>query len=190
MDSAVKIQQKKNPTKEVIPAGVFYYRIQDPYVDRKGSGEKENIEEIERDILKALKPDGVINLKDEVLNHLDHKMSGESVAVPVKFNKDGSLAKTSKVVAEEHFRVMMEYATKKIIASKEEIKQGNIKAEPYRQGDSTGCDYCEYKHICKFDTRLEGYHYRNLKKLSKEEAISKMQCFGNGEGVDEGKLDG
>ena len=189
MDSAVKIQQKKNPTKEVIPAGVFYYRIQDPYVDRKGSGEKENIEEIEKDILKALKPDGVINLKDEVLNHLDHKMSGESVAVPVKFNKDGSLAKTSKVVAEEHFRIMMEYATKKIIASKEEIKQGNIKAEPYRQGDSTGCDYCEYKHICKFDTRLEGYHYRNLKKLSKEEAISKMQGFGNGEGVDEGKLD-
>ncbi len=186
MDNAVKIQQKKHPNKEVIPAGVFYYRIQDPYVDRKSKEEKEDIE---KHILKALKPDGIINLKDEVLNHLDHKMSGESEAIPVKYNKDGAMAKTSKVVAEEHFKTMMEYATKKILASKEEIKQGNIKAEPYRQGNATGCDYCEYRHICKFDTKIEGYHYRDLTKLSKEEAISKMQSFENGETIDEGELD-
>lgn len=186
MDSAVKIQQKKHLDKKVVPAGVFYYRIQDPYVDRKIKEEKEDIE---KDILKALKPDGIINLQDEVLNHLDHKMSGESEAIPVKFNKGGELAKNSKVVAEEHFRTMMDYATKKILASKEEIKEGNIKAEPYRQGNASGCDYCDYRHICKFDTKIEGYHYRDFRKLTKEEAISKMQCFENGETLDEGKLD-
>lgn len=189
MDSAVKIQQKKHPNKDVVPAGVFYYRIQDPFVDRKLKEGQEDKEDIEKDILKALKPDGIINLKDEVLNHLDHKMSGESEAIPIKFNKDGSLAKTSKVVPEEHFRVMMEYATKKILASKEEIKEGNIKAEPYRQGNATGCDYCRYRHICKFDSKIQGYRYRDLRKLTKEEAISKMQCFENGEAIDEGELD-
>ena len=53
-------------------------------------------EEIQEDILKELKPDGVINCKDEVLAHLDRRMEGESLVVPVKYNKNGSLSKTSR----------------------------------------------------------------------------------------------
>ena len=62
MDAALKEQEKKHPEKEVIPAGVFYYRIQDPLVDKK-----EDESDISRTILKELKPDGIVNLKDEAL---------------------------------------------------------------------------------------------------------------------------
>ena len=85
MDAALQLEQKKHPQKEILPAGVFYYRIQDPLIDRPKEGEEKET------ILKELKPDGMISLEKEVLEHLDHCMVGESSVIPVKYNKNGSL---------------------------------------------------------------------------------------------------
>lgn len=169
MDAALKLEEKNNPGKEIIPAGVFYYRIQDPLV------EKTEKEEYERAVQKELRPDGVINLKDEVLSHLDHEMSGESLAVPVKYNKNGSLAKGSKAVSEEDFHVLIDYAVKKVQKVHQEIIEGNTEVRPYKKGQETGCDYCTFKNVCGFDTKIPGYEYRNLDKMSKEEAIAAMK---------------
>ncbi len=66
MDAALQMEQKKHPEKEILPAGVFYYRIQDPLIDRPKEGEEQE------SILKELKPDGMIYLEKEVLELLDH----------------------------------------------------------------------------------------------------------------------
>ena len=55
MDAAIEFQKKRHPEKEVVPAGVFYYRIQDPIVDKT-----KDKEEAEQAVLKQLKPDGRI----------------------------------------------------------------------------------------------------------------------------------
>lgn len=172
LDAAVRLTEKQYPGKEVIPAGVFYYRIADPFVDKQVDGQ------ISDAILKELKPDGMINRKDEVLNHLDHRMEGESLAVPVKYNKNGSLSKTSKAVSEEEFQAMMRHAVHKVEEIRAEILEGNIQAEPYRRGQETGCDYCSFRHICGFDPRLNGYHYREIGKMTAEEALAVMEGEG------------
>ena len=135
-------------------------------------------EEIQEDILKELKPDGVINCKDEVLAHLDRRMEGESLVVPVKYNKNGSLSKTSKAVSEEEFAVMMQHAVGKVQSVHEQILKGEVMPRPYRNGQETGCDYCGYRNICGFDTRLNGYEYRKIRKMSLEEAIAAMKGVG------------
>lgn len=168
MDAAVRAWQKKRPDKEIIPAGVFYYRIQDPFVDKQ----EENAEEA---VLKELKPDGVVNLQGEALLHLDRRMQGESLAVPVKRNKDGSLSKTSKAVPSEAFQAMMHYAARKVEEAHGQILQGECVALPYRKGQESGCDYCGYRHVCGFDMKIPGYHYRDIEKMSKEEAIAAME---------------
>ena len=175
MDAAVKAEQKKHKEQEVIPAGVFYYRIQDPLVDKQ---EEASVEEA---LLKELKPDGMINLKDEVLHHLEHRTEGESLAVPVKFNKNGSLAKSSKAVPEEEFQIMMRHAARKVEETHQSILRGETKASPYRRGQETGCDYCKYRHVCGFDVKVPGYAYRDIGKMSKEEAIAAMQAASKGE---------
>jgi ATP-dependent helicase/nuclease subunit B len=81
-------------------------------------------EDTEAAVLKELKPDGLINLQDEVLEHLDRRREGESLAVPIKYNKNGSLSKTSKAVPEEEFRLMMGHALKKIETAHQEILMG------------------------------------------------------------------
>lgn len=173
MDAALKEQEKKHPEKEVIPAGVFYYRIQDPLVDKK-----EDESDISRTILKELKPDGIVNLKDGALAHLDRQKEGESLAAPVKFNKNGSLSKTSKAVPEEEFRVMMRHAVKKVRKAHERILKGDTDALPYRRGQESGCDYCRYRHVCGFDGKVPGFQYRDIGKMSREEAIAAMRREG------------
>lgn len=171
MDAALKEESAKYSGREVIPAGVFYYRINDPIVDKQET-------DIEAAVLKELKPDGIINLQDEVLAHLDKKQMGESFVLPVKYNKDGSLSKTSKAVPEEEFRIMMNHALKKIETAHKEILEGETKAAPYRRNTETACDYCKYRHVCGFDLKVPGYRYRDIGKMSKEEALAAMRGEG------------
>ena len=58
--------------------------VNDPLVEKKVVGEEE---EIWQKVLKELKVDGVMNLKDETLEHLDHCQAGESAVIPVKYNE-------------------------------------------------------------------------------------------------------
>ena len=168
MDAALGEQERRHPGMEAVPAGGFYYRLSDPVVDK---GE----EDTEAAVLKELKPDGLINLQDEVLEHLDRRREGESLAVPIKYNKNGSLSKTSKAVPEEEFRLMMGHALKKIETAHQEILMGETVAAPYRRGTESGCDYCGYRHVCGFDLKVPGYRYRDIGKMSKEEAVAAMK---------------
>ena len=173
MDAAVKMTQKHYPDSEVIPAGVFYYRLNDPLVEKKVVGEEE---EIWQKILKELKVDGVMNLKDETLEHLDHCQAGESAVIPVKYNKNGSLSTNSKVASEQEFEVMMRHALGKVLKVHRKILSGEVAAFPYRRKQESGCDYCAYRHICGFDQKIPGYKYRDIFEMTQSEVIAAMEA--------------
>lgn len=172
MDAALQMEQKKHPEKEILPAGVFYYRIQDPLIDRPKEGEEQE------SILKELKPDGMISLEKEVLGHLDHCMVGESSVIPVKYNKNGSLSKSSKAASAQDFYLMMKYAGNKVEEIRQKILSGDVKVNPYRRGTETSCDYCSYRQICGFDTKMEGYRYREIEAMSVDKVIQAMKGEG------------
>ncbi len=169
LNAALKVEEKKFKGKEMIPAGIFYYRIQDPVVDRKDSDE-----EVEKSILKELRLDGLVNGDGEVLSHLEKDLSGTSVLYPVGKNKDGSLSRSSRALPGETFRAVLDYAEAKENRIKQEMYSGEVSAAPYELGDATGCDYCAYREICGFDLKLDGCGYRRLAKYSMEEAVAKM----------------
>ena len=169
LNAALKVEEKKFRGKEMIPAGIFYYRIQDPVVDRKDSDE-----EVEKSILKELRLDGLVNGDGEVLSHLEKDLSGTSVLYPVGKNKDGSLSRSSRALPGETFRAVLDYAEAKENRIKQEMYSGEVSAAPYELGDATGCDYCAYREICGFDLKLDGCGYRRLAKYSIEEAVAKM----------------
>ena len=173
MDAAVKMTQKHYPDREVIPAGVFYYRLNDPLVEKKVVGEEE---EIWQKVLKELKVDGVMNLKDETLEHLDHCQTGESAVIPVKYNKNGSLSKNSKVASEQEFELMMRHALGKVLKVHRKILSGEVAAFPYRRKQESGCDYCAYRHICGFDQKIPGYKYRDIFEMTQSEVIAAMEA--------------
>jgi len=170
MNAALEMQQKKHPEKLVIPAGLFYYRMKDPIVEKPGADK-----EIQDLILRELRPDGVVQNSEEVLQHLDRGFTGTSQVIPAARTQAGALSKTSKVLSEEEFRVISEFAKKQIQEVEKEILSGNADLKPYSLGDSTGCDYCPYHAVCGFDERIAGHEYRKFDKLDKEEALEKMR---------------
>ena len=88
LNAALDVEQRKHPHKTIVPAGIFYYRIQDPIVS-----EEKTQDAVERSILKELKQDGLVNGDDMVISHLEKELSGNSLLFPIGRNKDGSLSK-------------------------------------------------------------------------------------------------
>ena len=170
LNAALAIEKQKNPDKEVVPAGIFYYRMQDPIVEKEMDEEK-----LEEKFLKELKLDGIVNADEGVLDHMEHNLSGTSKYLPIGKNKDGSLSKNSKVFTPEEFSLFLEYADSLRQKIERQMQEGNAGIAPYMLGTETGCDYCAYHDICGFDVRLDGCEYNRMEKYDKEEALKKME---------------
>lgn len=169
LNAAMDLEGRKQKAKEIVPAGIFYYRMQDPLVEKETDDQL-----LETKILKELRLDGLVNAKEDVLVHLEKNLSGNSVLIPVGRNKDGSLSKNSKVLRPEEFAGFLRYTKEKERELKKRIFEGHAEAAPYELSGNTGCDYCAYRDICGFDPRLDGYEYRILEKLSKDEVMAQI----------------
>lgn len=170
MNAAMDIMQKQYPQEEVVPAGIFYYRIQDPFVEKV-----KNESMLEESMLEKLKLDGIVNADKVVLEHLERNLEGSSKLLPISRNKSGSLSAVSKALDPATFLSLLDYVKVKEVELKEEIASGRTEAAPYVLGNHSGCEYCAYRDICRFDTEIEGFEYRNLEKHSLEVVMSLIQ---------------
>lgn len=185
LNAAVEMEQKKKPQKEIIPAGILYYNISDPVVDRE---EDDSEESIRKRILEKLKMNGLVNSDSDIIRMMDQEMESKSSVLPVAFNKDGSLSKYSQAASTNHFQALGRFVDQKIKELGTEILDGNIEIQPYEAGNKTACDYCNFKGICGFDLKSPGYEYRRLKQFSDEEIwekIVKEEEKENGSSMDE-----
>lgn len=177
MNAAVAMEKRKHPDKNVVPAGMFYFNIKDPFVDET--------EDIDRAILEKLRMKGVVNGEEKVLSALDDTTSGKSWAIPVSYDKNGDVKKADNVLGREDIEMLSEYVEGYIDKSVDEILQGNIKVNPYSKAKKTGCDYCEYGALCGFDKKISHCRYNILKNLSEEEIYLRIRKEDNdGTGMD------
>lgn len=170
-----------NTGKNVVPAGVLYYHIDDPMLEGKDT--KNNLEQ---KLLSSLKMDGLVNEDDPVLPALDNSFQtkGDGLAadtasyiIPAATDKNGQLKKTSKTVTTGDFEKLMSFTEEKLGKLRGEIMGGNISVNPYIKNDASGesaCQYCPYHSICRFDTKIEGNSYRVLNKLTEDEVLHKI----------------
>ncbi len=170
MNAAMEMQQQKHPGKEVIPAGLLYYIMQDPIVEKSKDSQS-----IENAILKELRPNGIVQSDGDVIQHLDRDLVGYSQVVPVAKNKDGTLRANAYALSAKEFGLISEHAKGQVIKIGKQILEGDAKIEPYKLDKSRGCSFCPYHAICGFDERLPGYQYRELEKLNRDQILEKMQ---------------
>lgn len=164
MDAALEMQERKNPGKEAVPAGIFYYNIKDPVVDKDGEMSPEFIE---KQILKQLRMNGLVNSDLDVIHHLDREMVKDSDVIPVVFGKDGGVQESRSSVAKAvQFETLRAFVGRKLKASGKQILNGDTALRPYKQGSRTACDYCPYHAVCGFDTKTAGYGFRQLCSMS------------------------
>ena len=166
MDAAVEMEERNHPDKEVVPAGIFYYHINDPLADRQ---EGMTVEEIEKQILRQLRMDGLVNSELDIISHLDKDIQKESDVIPVAI-KDGYVQESrSSVASTRRFEDLRRFVNHKLREAGQDILKGNIDLKPYKQTARTACDYCPYHAVCGFDTKTAGYGYRRLAGLKPED---------------------
>ena len=156
------------------PAGIFYYKLQDPIVS---VDEGDTEEDVRTRVLKEMKGSGVVSSDEEILLHLDRTLGPgvSSYVIPVSITKKNEVSKNSKTADPEEFRAISEYVDCKIRRIGGEIMDGKADIDPYRYGTRNACDYCPYRGICGFDTKIEGYGFREITSMKRDEAIGKMR---------------
>lgn len=177
MNAALWLEQKKHPDKRAVPAGLFYYQIKDPIVEKEPG---ETPEELEARLLKELRMNGLVNSDMQAVEGLDKEFSGASSVIPVALNKNGSFSKNSCVADEEQFARMSGYVNEKLVRLGRGILDGETRAQPYELGDKSACDYCPYAAVCGFDRKIAGYDYRRLRAMKPEEIWDKLGEAGDG----------
>ncbi len=169
--------------KPVRPAGIFYFKIDDPMIQTK----EKVVEVIEKEIRKKLKMKGLV-LKDvQIVQKMDSEIEGYSDTIPVGLNKDGEFYDRSSVMIPEGFEALISHVRKLVQQIAHEMIRGNIQIEPSKNGQQTACDYCRYREICEFDSMFEGNVFKNTRKLSDKEVIERIMQ--EKEGDSDGKVD-
>lgn len=166
MTVAMEMQKDRWPDKEIIPSGIMYYQISDPLVEDREDPQKEKEE-----ILKNLRPNGLLNNQMENIYHLDREIGSSSLVVPAGKTKSGTLTKHTKAISGVQWKKLMNYSKKQLHTIGTKIMQGDIQISPYMQKENVGCRTCPYITICKFDEKIPGYQYRDLETMSTEEVL-------------------
>ena len=172
MNAAMELESRKHPDKEIVPAALLYYHIDDPTIETPVELTKEQINE---EILAKLRMNGVVNSDPAVVERLDRFLQDKSKVIPVEKKKDGSFSARSGVLSREEMQLVSSYVDTKIREIGREILDGKIAANPYEKGNEEACTYCAYKKVCGFDGSIPGYEKRQLEDLDKQTLMQRMQ---------------
>lgn len=157
MEAAVGWAKGKWPGRTVVPSGLFYYRMKDPIVDRTKD------EESEKNLLKELRLDGIVNGREDVSGRMESSPARHSSYIK------------AQDLPEDAFTCLMGHARRLRSRLSREIMDGQIQAWPYAYQTRTACDYCPYQVICGFDPTFTDMHYHILEKKKTEQMIADMK---------------
>lgn len=170
--------------KDVIPAGVLYFGLTEPKLDKVKNSKSITDEEVEQKIREHFRMNGLVLAEMNVINMMDNNLKdGEkSTTIPVKLKKDGSMDKTSKVVSRKEFEILQKYVKKTLGDISKEILDGNIDIKPYYnvKNKRKPCEYCVYGSICNFKKGFYGNDYNYIENLEKDYIL---ECMNFGDGV-------
>ena len=165
LNAAMEKLKKEHPQKEIVPAGIFYYRLDDPMVDDGSQNEEAVMEEI----LSQLRLNGLVSLEPEAYRQMDVTLDGKSSVIPLTLKKDGTVSsRGTSGAGREDFARLTEFVKLRIAQSASQILKGDIRVRPFDLEGRTGCDYCPYKSVCGFDLKIPGYAYHREERLNEE----------------------
>ncbi|MCI9297135.1 MAG: helicase-exonuclease AddAB subunit AddB [Lachnospiraceae bacterium] len=172
LNAAMEYEKKSDPGKEIVPAGILYYHIDDPVLEIR---EEKTPEEINAELRKVLRLTGIVNDDAEIIEKIDASPGTAKEVLPLSRKKDGSFAESSLLMSRENIELISDFAAKKLKELGGSILSGEIGMHPYSRKDREACTYCPYGKVCGFDKKLPGCRKRTLPEEGREEIFEKMR---------------
>jgi ATP-dependent helicase/nuclease subunit B len=143
------------------PAGVFYFKLDEPMVNVSAIDSEVLAEKIKAEVRKSFKLDGIMVNEPEVVESIAGDFAGASDIVAIKRNKEGMIVGTSKdkLLSVEEFSELQQEIDTKITQLCNELSEGSVAVRPKKVKEQSACTYCMYKSICNFDLAFEGCRY-------------------------------
>lgn len=170
LGESIRMLEKEYQDKEIVPAGMYHYHIDDPIVEKT--------DEVEKTIEKKLRLEGLssaerraIVLQDKSFEDMAGGLAAsvKSLVIPVDTKTDGAFASTSAVADKKQLHGVMEHVHDRMKEFGAEIMAGEVSKNPYRLADKTPCEYCSFREVCGIDPIKDKDSFRKLKKYSDEE---------------------
>ena len=169
------------------PAGIFYYKIQDPIVKYTEASIDELIakemmpkgvffEDVDEDKYEAYRHskdynedasyDSLKVLKQNVAKALDIDCDSKSLYAPISYTKTGEFSGIGTNALSINDAKRLSSHTLGIIKELgSDMYEGAIDAKPIKD---ESCKYCPYKSVCGFDIKQPGFDYSDYTKLGKD----------------------
>jgi len=154
------------------PAGMLYFKIDDPIIK---SSSRLSEEDIEKAIRKQLRMKGLLLADVRLIREMDHTIDGTSMIIPATINKGDVLGKNTSAATREQFLKLKNYVGRLMADICEEIMKGKVDISPYRKNKYTPCAYCAFRPVCQFDAAMKDNRYRILQDRSDDEIWSLME---------------
>lgn len=159
---------------DLMPAGVLYFSLLEQMVK---SDKKITEEEIEEQIRKNFKMKGLILADVKIIKMHDNTLkTGTSRIIPAAITTSGEVYESrTNGVSKDEFKILQDYIYKTLKQISKEILNGKIDIKPYYKKGKTPCEYCSYKAVCGFNTRMCGNTYNYIENKTKDDIIRKMR---------------
>jgi len=164
------------------PAGMFYFRIDDPLVELRPQPEADapELEELRRTLVKnhiEAKLDSELRMSGLMLENaavVQALGSGEQIT------KEGALKKNAASATPEQLRRLLRHAQNKAEDFAQRIADGDIGVRPVQLGNWCACQYCEYPSLCGIDPLLKDGRPRAVSPLNMKELHERLEEMENG----------
>ena len=160
---------------KVLPAGMFYFPIDDPMIRLTGELDQQ---EIEKAIMKELKMKGLVLADVRLVKEMDRDIQGSSLIIPARLNKGDVLGKASSAATMKQFDDLCSYSKRLLIQMGQEMMEGKISINPYKEKKVTACRFCSYSSVCQFDPSLKDNSYRLIRDMKDDQVWGIIQQGG------------
>lgn len=156
----------------LLPAGMLYFKVDDPLIRIKSKQEEGKLEE---QIMKALKMKGLVLADVKIVKAMDMNASASSLIIPAKLKAGDEIG--GSVATLQQFNILRTYARRLLKSICEDMMKGAVPIKPYKTKDTSSCTYCSYSSICGFDSSFRENAHRFLYNHKNDELWKKMEVI-------------
>ncbi|MDR1604693.1 MAG: exodeoxyribonuclease V subunit gamma [Gracilibacteraceae bacterium] len=150
------------------PAGFLYFPVREPDIT---ASRPLPAEEAARRKKRNTLPRGLLLDNKAALAAMDSNIGalGHSDLLNIHLSGRSGDTRGPDLLTARQMETLRRHLRRLLLNSGEHLLAGDVRIKPYRLGDKTGCQWCEYGAVCHFDPYLPEYGYRWLPQLNPSE---------------------
>ena len=139
------------------PTGAFFVPLKSAQENCDTRDEALDAHRVDQSHQSAYQHHGCFDM--EALQTLDTRPGSlKGTQIDYHLKKDGTPRKSSwQAKTREDFEAFMNRSVELLKRFGDRLLQGDIPVEPYRHGQMTPCQYCDYSSVCRIDTRTHSW---------------------------------